>query len=95
MNGSRRTVATARYIALVLFGALVVVMAYGFYYFPAAPIRHVDGQYVDKHGGIHSREDFEHLRVWERVFIASWMASAVSTVSYQYAKRRNRGSSEA
>src|SRR5215213_5922059 len=29
--------------------------------------------------------------VWERVFIASWIASAVSAMSYQYANRRAFG----
>jgi len=88
MSGSGRTITTLRYVALVVFGALVVVMGYGLYYFPDAPIRYVDGQYVDKRGRIHTKADFEFVRVWERVFIASWVASAVSAVSYQYAKRR-------
>ena len=91
MSASGRTITTLRYVALALFGALVIVMAYGLYYYPAAPIQYVDGQYVDKRGRIHSRADFERLRVWERVFIASWVASVASAVSYQYAKRR-RGS---
>jgi hypothetical protein len=52
---------------MVLFGVLVIVMSYGFYHFPAAPTRYVNGRYVDKSGHIHSREDFEDLRVWERI----------------------------
>jgi hypothetical protein len=62
-SGSARTVSTLRYLAVAMFGALLVVMAYGLYYFPAAPIRYVDGQYVDKRGGVHTRSDYERLRV--------------------------------
>jgi hypothetical protein len=94
MSGSWRAVTTLRYVALVLLGVLVVVMAYGFYNFPAAPIRYVDGQYVDKQGRIQSRADFERVRTWERVFVASWSASMVSALSYQYTKRRDRGLSK-
>ena len=80
-------VSMLRYLALVTVVALVVVMGYGLYYFPAAPIRYVDGQYLDKRGGIHTRSDYERLRVWERVLIGSWIASALSAASYQYARR--------
>jgi hypothetical protein len=91
MSSSENSVTTLRWLARVLFGALVVVMAYGVYNFPAAPIRYAEGRYVDKSGRIHSREDFERLHLWERVFIASWIASAVSAMSYQYTKRRASG----
>ena len=88
-SGSARTVSTLQYLAVAMFGALLVVMAYGLYYVPpAAPIRYVDGQYVDKRGGVHTRSGYERLRVWERVSIGSWVAAAVSAASYQFAKRR-------
>lgn len=87
---SDRAVTALRYVSMVLFGALVVVMAYGFYTFPAAPIRYVHRQYVDKRGQIHTRDEFERLHVWERIFVASWIASAISGVSYQYVKRQQR-----
>ena len=78
-----------RYLALSLFSVLVIVMAYGLYY-PAAPIRDVNGQYIDKRGQTHSREEFERLHTWERAFVGSWIASAGSAVAFQLAKRRAR-----
>jgi hypothetical protein len=65
-------------------------MGYGLYYFPAAPIRYVDRQYVDKQGGFHTRSDYERLRTWERVLLSSWIAAAVSTGLYLYANARIR-----
>jgi hypothetical protein len=79
-----------RYVASVLFGVLVIVMGYGLYWFPAAPIRYVNGQYVDKRGEIHARLEFGRMRIWERVFVGSWIASAASGAAYQFAKRRGK-----
>jgi len=87
---SERTVSTLRYTALTLFAVLVLVMGYGQYQFPAAPIRYQDGQYVDKFGGVHDRSDFERLRVWERIFVGSWIASAGSAAAYQFVRRRRK-----
>jgi len=88
MSGSLRTIAILRYAAVAVFGASISMMAYGLYHYPAAPIRYVDGQYLDKRGRIHSRAEFEHFRFWEKAFFASWGASAVAALSYQYATRR-------
>jgi hypothetical protein len=90
MSESRSTITLLRYLAILLFGVLVAVMSYGLYYFPAAPIRYVDGQYLDKRGQTHSREEFEHLHAWERIFIAAWIASGGGAVAFQVAKRRAR-----
>lgn len=79
-----------KWVAVMLFALLILVMAYGFYSYPVAPIRYVDGQYVDKRGSHHSIEEFERFRVWERVFIASWVGSAASAAALQYARRRHR-----
>lgn len=89
VSGSGRRLAILHSVALTLFAVMVVVMTYGLYYFPAAPIRYVEGRFIDKRGEVHSREDFERLRIWERVFIASSAASIVSAALHQYAKRRD------
>jgi hypothetical protein len=77
-----------RFASVLLFGLLVVVMAYGIYAFPAAPFHRVGDLYFDKLGRVHSRDDLHRLQVWERVFIASWVASMVSGGFYQYARKR-------
>ena len=75
-------------IAQILFGVFLVVFAYGLYRFPDAPIRQVGGQYVGKYSAIHSREDFEQLRIWERVYITTFAATFVSAVLLRFGKRR-------
>ena len=87
---STKSVKTWAYVSVALFGILLLVMGYGFYRFPSAPIRYRDGQYVDKRGGVHTRSDFEQLRIWERVFIGSWVAATGSAAAYQFAKRRGK-----
>jgi hypothetical protein len=75
----------------VLLGVLIVVMAYGMYAFPAAPFHHVGGSlYADKRGRVHTRDEFDQLQAWERILIASWLASAVSGASYQYSRRHTK-----
>jgi hypothetical protein len=82
------TVSVLRYVTWSLFSVLGIVMAYGFYRFPAAPFHYVNGHYVDKRGGTHSRQEFEDLGRWERIFITSWVASASSAIALQLVKRR-------
>ena len=91
MSESRSNVAGLSYLAWSLCAAFVIVMAYGIYYFPAAPFRDVDGQYIDKRGQAHSRAELEHLQTWERVYVAAWIAMAGVGVAAQVAKRRARG----
>lgn len=79
-----------RYLRLTLLGAFFVATAYGIYHFPAAPIRYVDGEYRDKRGRIHTREDFECLHLWGRVFFTTGMAAIVSFAAHEYAKRWSR-----
>jgi hypothetical protein len=85
-----RIISILRHAALTLFGVLVLVMAYGLYWFPAAPLRYQNGQYVDKRGGVHARSEFERVRIWERVLIGSWIASAGSAAAYELVKRRGK-----
>lgn len=86
MKGST-PVSLLRHLAQSLFGVLVIVMAYGFFHFPAAPFHYVNEHYADKLGRSHSREKFEDLRGWERILIASWVASAGSAIAHQVVKR--------
>ena len=86
----RSVVRLLQRLAVSLFVIFMVVMAYGIYYFPAAPIRAVDGQFIDKRGQTHSRQEFERLRTWERVYIGTWIAMFAATVASQLAKRRSR-----
>jgi hypothetical protein len=89
MSGSKSTVSMLRYLAQSLLGVFAIVMAYGFFYrFPAAPFHYVNGHYVDKQGGSHSREEFEDLRRWERILLVSWVASAGSAIALHLVKRR-------
>ena len=69
-------------VAKALFAVFVAVFAYGLYRFPDAPIRYVDGLYVGKFGGIHSREEFERFRLWELVFFGT--CATMSAVAYRY-----------
>ena len=88
MSGGKRTI---RLLGLVMGGVLgvfMILLVYGVYQFPNAPIHYVDGRYVGKAGVIHSREDCERLHVWERAYVASFAASLLSTIAYRYAKRR-------
>jgi hypothetical protein len=76
-----------RYVALSLFGVFLIVMAYGIYYFPDAPIRYANGQYVGKFGRTHSREHLEHLHTWERIFFPLGIATTAVGIA-DLAKRR-------
>ena len=71
-------------LAKVLFGVFLVAFAYGLYRFPDSPIRYVDGQYVGKYGALHSREDFEQMKLWERAYIGTFIASLISAVVARY-----------
>jgi hypothetical protein len=89
MSGSKsQSRTTLGYVALSLWIVLVIVMAYGTYRFPAAPFRLVDGQYIDKRGQTHSREDFERLRTWEGIYITSWVAAAAAGIASLVQSRR-------
>ena len=83
-----RTVAVLRYASAVLFGVLIVLIAYCLYAFPYAPYRRVGDVYVDKLGQVHTRDEFDRLRVWERTYLASWIGFAATGVSCQIALRR-------
>jgi hypothetical protein len=87
-SGSKSQRTTLGYVALSLWVVLVMVMAYGMYRFPAAPFRLADGQYIDKRGQIHSREDFESLRTWEGIYITSWVAAAAAGIASLVQSRR-------
>lgn len=91
LNRFGRAVTALSNASAVLLGVLIVVMAYGMYAFPAAPFHHIGGNlYVDKRGQVHTRDEFDRLQVWERILVASWIASAVSAVSYHYARRHTK-----
>ena len=91
MTPTGRAISVLSWVARTLFVLLAAVMAFGFYRYPAAPIRKVDGLYVDKQDRPHSAADFERFRAWERVLIASWIGTAASAGLLRYAKRRSRG----
>ena len=66
--------------ALCLSYGPVVPTGYGIYRFPAGPIRAVGGGDVDKLGGLHSRDEFELLRIWERTCLEVRLAGLVAAV---------------
>jgi hypothetical protein len=75
--------------ARAMFAVLILVMAYGTYYFPndQAARYERNGQYFDLNGGTHSRAEYEHLKAWEKVFLASWGVCALTGLAaYGYDK---------
>ena len=92
MTASRRTVAILGRVANWSLVAVAVVMAYGIFNYPRGPIRYVNGLYVDKYGGLHSKADYEGARVWERVFFTTWAVGLSIALVYAYANRRKRSS---
>jgi hypothetical protein len=80
----------ARLIGTVSLAMLFIVMAYGVFHFPYAPYYDRGGLYVDKLGASRSQQEYEHLKVWEKVFFVSWSATAVSALTNAYLARRRK-----
>jgi hypothetical protein len=80
---------------VLIFGA---VMLYGAFTWRYAPIKHVNGQYVDKRGAAHSAEDYRRFILWERsVFVMGFGGIAVGLVGGvlgKFLKSRGEGASK-
>ena len=83
-GGSIKNIIIVTYV--LIFGA---VMLYGAFTWRYAPIRQVNGQYVDKRGAAHTAEDYRRFVLWERsMFVMGFGGIAVGLVGGVVGKLR-------
>ena len=70
----RRGPVTRRlFVACFVAGLIAaVILIYGFIAFPDAPIRQTASGYVGKLGRIHTGDEYEQFKLWEKVVVASF-----------------------
>lgn len=49
-----------------------VTLVYGVIAFPDAPIRQTSSGYVGKLGGLHTSDEYEQFKLWEKIVVASF-----------------------
>lgn len=80
-------------VALVIIAALI--LAFGAFKWPDAPIRHSDGGFVGKTGIAHTREDYELFKLWEKsLFVSFPLAFAVNIIAAVAKRTRKKESPE-
>ena len=76
-------------VALVIIAALI--LAFGAFKWPDAPIRQSDGGFVGKTGLAHTREDYELFMLWEKsLFVSFPLAFAVSAIAAVAGRKRKK-----
>ena len=67
-------------VALVIIAALI--LAFGAFKWPDAPIRQAPGGFVGKTGIAHTHEDYELFKIWEKsLFVSFPLAFAVNIIA--------------
>ncbi|HEX5735583.1 MAG TPA: hypothetical protein VF131_22340 [Blastocatellia bacterium] len=78
-------------VALVIIAALI--LAFGAFKWPDAPIRQAAGGFVGKTGIAHTSEDYELFKLWEKALFVSFpLAFAVNIIAAVARRKRKKES---
>ena len=81
------------YIGITLIVIAVVIMAFGAFKWPDAPIRQTPGGFVGKTGTAHTREDYQLFKLWEKALFVSFpLAFAVNAIAVVANRKRKKES---
>jgi hypothetical protein len=94
MSGGALCVACPRpvYISIAVAATVVAVswLTVGFLRWPAAPVRPVNGVFVDKRGTVYSNASYEAFRRWEVTLPPAWLPFALVAITALPASGRAR-----
>ena len=81
------------FICVILIVIVVLIMIFGIFKWPDAPIRQTPGGFVGKTGGAHTREDYELFKLWEKSLLVSVpLAFAVNFIAALAKRKRKKES---
>ena len=90
-NGSRPAwQKTLTFIGVMLVVVTAMIMAFGIFKFPDAPIRESAGGYVGKTGKAHTREDYELFNLWLKALFISFPVAFVMNSIAVIANRKRK-----